>query len=393
MNKVEKALEWLKKGGLIIVADDENREAEGDLIGLAEFVTPEAVNEMTKLGRGLICAPISQAIAARFDLNEMTEKNTDAFGTAFTISVDHIETSTGISAFDRAKTIKKLADPNSSSADFYKPGHMFPLIAKDGGVLERRGHTEAAIDLAKLAGAKEVAYICEILKEDGTMARFSDLEKFAQEWELPLITIEDLTNYLIKKQAVTVALPTQIGDFQLTLFEDAQQKEHLMLSKGEIKAFQEPVLVRLHSECLTGDIFGSKRCDCGEQLHQAMERIEEVGQGVILYLRQEGRGIGLRNKLRAYQLQETGCDTYEANVALGFAPDERDYTFAADMLQAMGITRIKLMTNNPEKVKELEQLGIEVVERISLEIPPVKENQAYLKTKKEKFHHDLHLAK
>ncbi|MGI6155288.1 MAG: GTP cyclohydrolase II [Enterococcus lemanii] len=393
MNKVEKALEWLKKGGLIIVADDENREAEGDLIGLAEFVTPEAVNEMTKLGRGLICAPISQAIAARFDLNEMTEKNTDAFGTAFTISVDHIETSTGISAFDRAKTIKKLADPNSSSADFYKPGHMFPLIAKDGGVLERRGHTEAAIDLAKLAGAKEVAYICEILKGDGTMARFSDLEKFAQEWELPLITIEDLTNYLIKKQAVTVALPTQIGDFQLTLFEDAQQKEHLMLSKGEIKAFQEPVLVRLHSECLTGDIFGSKRCDCGEQLHQAIERIEEVGQGVILYLRQEGRGIGLRNKLRAYQLQETGCDTYEANVALGFAPDERDYTFAADMLQAMGITRIKLMTNNPEKVKELEQLGIEVVERISLEIPPVKENQAYLKTKKEKFHHDLHLAK
>ena len=383
MNKVEKALEWLKKGGLIIVADDENREAEGDLIGLAEFVTPEAVNEMTKLGRGLICAPISQAIAARFDLNEMTEKNTDAFGTAFTISVDHIETSTGISAFDRAKTIKKLADPNSSSADFYKPGHMFPLIAKDGGVLERRGHTEAAIDLAKLAGAKEVAYICEILKGDGTMARFSDLEKFAQEWELPLITIEDLTNYLIKKQAVTVALPTQIGDFQLTLFEDAQQKEHLMLSKGEIKAFQEPVLVRLHSECLTGDIFGSKRCDCGEQLHQAIERIEEVGQGVILYLRQEGRGIGLRNKLRAYQLQETGCDTYEANVALGFAPDERDYTFAADMLQAMGITRIKLMTNNPEKVKELEQLGIEVVERISLEIPPVKENQAYLKTKKE----------
>lgn len=393
MNKVEKALEWLKKGGLIIVADDENREAEGDLIGLAEFVTPEAVNEMTKLGRGLICAPISQAIAARFDLNEMTEKNTDAFGTAFTISVDHIETSTGISAFDRAKTIEKLADLNSSSADFYKPGHMFPLIAKDGGVLERRGHTEAAIDLAKLAGAKEVAYICEILKGDGTMARFSDLEKFAQEWELPLITIEDLTNYLIKKQAVTVALPTQIGDFQLTLFEDAQQKEHLMLSKGEIKAFQEPVLVRLHSECLTGDIFGSKRCDCGEQLHQAIERIEEVGQGVILYLRQEGRGIGLRNKLRAYQLQETGCDTYEANVALGFAPDERDYTFAADMLQAMGITRIKLMTNNPEKVKELEQLGIEVVERISLEIPPVKENQAYLKTKKEKFHHDLHLAK
>lgn len=393
MNKVEKALEWLKKGGLIIVADDENREAEGDLIGLAEFVTPEAVNEMTKLGRGLICAPISQAIAARFDLNEMTEKNTDAFGTAFTISVDHIETSTGISAFDRAKTIEKLADLNSSSADFYKPGHMFPLIAKDGGVLERRGHTEAAIDLAKLAGAKEVAYICEILKGDGTMARFSDLEKFAQEWELPLITIEDLTNYLLKKQAVTVALPTQIGDFQLTLFEDAQQKEHLMLSKGEIKAFQEPVLVRLHSECLTGDIFGSKRCDCGEQLHQAMERIEEVGQGVILYLRQEGRGIGLRNKLRAYQLQETGCDTYEANVALGFAPDERDYTFAADMLQAMGITRIKLMTNNPEKVKELEQLGIEVVERISLEIPPVKENQAYLKTKKEKFHHDLHLAK
>jgi 3,4-dihydroxy 2-butanone 4-phosphate synthase/GTP cyclohydrolase II len=389
MNRVEEAVAWLKAGGLIIVADDETREAEGDLLGLAEFAEPESINFMTKLGRGLICAPISQAITQRLGLHEMTENNTDAFGTAFTISVDHKETSTGISAFDRAKTINKLADPKVNGQDFFKPGHIFPLIAKDGGVLQRRGHTEAALDLARLAGSYEAAYICEILKEDGTMARFADLKELAQTWQLPLITVEELSQYMLKQRKLSVSLPTKSGDFTLTLIEDGKRNEHLVLSKGQLQEAQQPVLVRLHSECLTGDLFGSNRCDCGEQLQQAMSLIEAAGQGAIIYLRQEGRGIGLKNKLRAYQLQEQGRDTYEANVELGFAPDERDYTFAADILRSFGIKQVKLLTNNPQKVQELEKLGIEVVERIPLETQALKENKAYLKTKKEKFHHYL----
>lgn len=389
MHKVEQAVEWLKKGGLVIVADDENRESEGDLIGIAEYATPESVNFMATYGRGLICAPISQAIAEKLALPEMTANNTDAFGTAFTISVDHVTTSTGISAKDRAVTIEKLADPASQAADFYRPGHIFPLTAQPGGVLERRGHTEAAVDLAKLAGSVEAAYICEILNEDGTMARVPELKKLAEKWQLPFLTIDELAEYLRGTTPITVDLPTAYGAFQLTLFEDEFGNEHLLLAKGEIPHTTEPLLLRIHSECLTGDVFGSHRCDCGEQLQEAMRQIEAKGRGAILYLRQEGRGIGLRNKLRAYQLQEQGMDTYEANIALGFAADARHYTFAADVLRSLEVQEIQLMTNNPDKVKELESLGIKVAERVPLEMPAHKENSSYLKTKKEKFHHYL----
>ncbi|WZK07476.1 GTP cyclohydrolase II [Enterococcus faecium] len=389
MSNITEAIQTLKKGGLIIVADDDDRESEGDLIGLAEYVTPEAVNFMTKFGRGLICAPISKNIAQRLSLGEMTAHNTDAFGTAFTISVDHKHTNTGISAFDRATSIQALADPHSKSNDFLRPGHIFPLISVDGGTLVRRGHTEAAIDLAKLANSVEAAYICEILKEDGTMARMQDLTRLSEKWQLPLITIDELVNFLEESSHITVNLPTDYGDFKLTIYEDGEKREHLLLTKGDIQNGQSPTLVRVHSECLTGDVFGSYRCDCGEQLHEAMRMIEEEGTGAILYLRQEGRGIGLRNKLKAYQLQEQGFDTYEANIELGFAPDERDYHFAADILKSIGATSIRLLTNNPDKVAELQQDGITIVERVPIETVPQKENQAYLKTKRDKFHHYL----
>lgn len=389
MSNITEAIKTLKKGGLIIVADDEDRESEGDLVGLAEYVTPEAVNFMTKFGRGLICAPISKNIAQRLSLGEMTAHNTDAFGTAFTISVDHKHTKTGISAFDRATSIQALADPHSKSNDFLRPGHIFPLISVDGGTLVRRGHTEAAIDLAKLANSVEAAYICEILKEDGTMARMQDLTRLSEKWQLPLITIDELVNFLEESSHITVNLPTDYGDFKLTIYEDGEKREHLLLTKGDIQNSQSPTLVRVHSECLTGDVFGSHRCDCGEQLHEAMRMIEEEGTGAILYLRQEGRGIGLRNKLKAYQLQEQGLDTYEANIELGFAPDERDYHFAADILKSIGATSIRLLTNNPDKVTELQQDGITIVDRVPIETVPQKENQAYLKTKRDKFHHYL----
>lgn len=389
MSNITEAIQTLKKGGLIIVADDDDRESEGDLIGLAEYVTPEAVNFMTKFGRGLICAPISKNIAQRLSLGEMTAHNTDAFGTAFTISVDHKHTNTGISAFDRATSIQALADPHSKSNDFLRPGHIFPLISVDGGTLVRRGHTEAAIDLAKLANSVEAAYICEILKEDGTMARMQDLTRLSEKWQFPLITIDELVNFLEESSHITVNLPTDYGDFKLTIYEDGEKREHLLLTKGDIQNGQSPTLVRVHSECLTGDVFGSHRCDCGEQLHEAMRMIEEEGTGAILYLRQEGRGIGLRNKLKAYQLQEQGFDTYEANIELGFAPDERDYHFAADILKSIGATSIRLLTNNPDKVAELQQDGITIVERVPIETVPQKENQAYLKTKRDKFHHYL----
>lgn len=387
--KIQAAIHQLQKGGLVIVADDDSREAEGDLVGVANLATSETVNFMTKFARGLICAPISQKIATRLVLSEMVEQNTDSFGTAFTVSVDHCHTTTGISSFERAETIQALANPKSQAVDFHRPGHIFPLIGKSGGVLARRGHTEAALDLAKLANQSEAAYICEILNEDGTMARRPQLEELAEKWQLPFITIEELATYLSAKGQLTVALPTAYGDFRLSLFEDQAQREHLLLSKGNIQNSEQPLLVRIHSECLTGDIFGSHRCDCGEQLHKAMEMIEAEGTGAILYLRQEGRGIGLKNKLRAYQLQEKGRDTVEANLELGFHADERKYDFAAEMLQVIHGDKVRLMTNNPDKIQELEKLGIEVVERVPLEITPVKENQNYLKTKKEKFHHLL----
>lgn len=386
---IQEAIEFLRKGKLIVVADDDDREAEGDLVGVANLVSPESVNFMVTFARGLICTPVSKQIADRLKLREMVKENTDSFGTAFTVSVDHQETSTGISAYDRAKTIEILAKNESVSEEFHRPGHIFPLIGKEGGVLERRGHTEAAIDLAKLTNQSEVAYICEILNEDGTMARRPQLKQFAQKHKLPFITVEELVTYLNAEEPLTVSLPTAFGEFDLTLFEDQQAKEHLLLSKGEIRQSKEPLLVRVHSECLTGDILGSHRCDCGEQLHEAMRMIEKKGKGAILYLRQEGRGIGLKNKLHAYQLQEQGMDTFDANLALGFKPDERDYQFAAEILDALGVEKIDLITNNPEKIEQLEALGININKRIPLEIPAVKENENYLKTKKQKFHHLL----
>lgn len=388
--KIEAAIEQLKKGQLVIVADDDDREAEGDLVGIANLATTETVNFMTKHARGLICAPISEKVAQRLQLSEMVERNTDSFGTAFTVSVDHQSTTTGISAGERAQTIKALADPQAQETDFNKPGHIFPLIGKAGGVLVRRGHTEAALDLAKMTNQSEAAYICEILNEDGTMARRPQLAQFAEKWQLPMITIEELATYMATSQ-LTVQLPTAFGSFDLTLFEDQHHLEHLVLAKGDLTNPAKPLLVRLHSECLTGDVFGSQRCDCGEQLHEAMRQIEKEGTGAILYLRQEGRGIGLKQKLQAYQLQEKGLDTYEANVELGFRPDERDYGFAAIILKSLGIDTIRLLTNNPEKITELEAHGIHVAERIPLEITPVAENNRYLQTKKEKFHHLLSL--
>lgn len=386
--KIEEALLELRKGNLIIVADDESREAEGDLVGIANLVSPETINFMTKFARGLICAPITLQRAKQLQLTEMVQKNTDPFGTAFTISVDYETTVTGISAYDRAKTIKALGQTTTKATMFHQPGHIFPLIGKEGGVLKRRGHTEAALDLAKLTNQSEAAYICEILNEDGTMARLEQLKVLAHSWQMPLITVEELKQYL-EEQRPTVQLPTAYGDFELTLFEDSAGEEHLLLTKDDVRKSEEPLLVRIHSECLTGDVFGSHRCDCGDQLHEAMRMISERGTGAILYLRQEGRGIGLKNKLLAYQLQETGIDTYDANLALGFEPDERTYQFAVEMLKKTGIQRIELLTNNPEKVTQLMEQGIEVVKRVPLEIPPEKENYTYLQTKKTRFHHLL----
>ncbi|MEQ7275608.1 GTP cyclohydrolase II [Enterococcus thailandicus] len=386
--KIEEALLELRKGNLIIVADDESREAEGDLVGIANLVSPETINFMTKFARGLICAPITLQRAKQLQLTEMVQKNTDPFGTAFTISVDYETTVTGISAYDRAKTIKALGQTTTKATMFHQPGHIFPLIGKEGGVLKRRGHTEAALDLAKLTNQSEAAYICEILNEDGTMARLEQLKVLTHSWQMPLITVEELKQYL-EEQRPTVQLPTAYGDFELTLFEDNAGEEHLLLTKGDVRKSEEPLLVRIHSECLTGDVFGSHRCDCGDQLHEAMRMISERGTGAILYLRQEGRGIGLKNKLLAYQLQETGIDTYDANLALGFEPDERTYQFAVEMLKKTSIQRIELLTNNPEKVTQLMEQGIEVVKRVPLEIPPEKENYTYLQTKKTRFHHLL----
>lgn len=386
--RIKEAVEHLKKGQLIIVADDDNREAEGDLIGLASLATPETVNFMTINARGLICVPLSKEKADLLKLAEMSDKNTDIYSTAFTISVDHKETSTGISAHDRALTIKALAQETSVASDFNRPGHIFPLIANDGGVLKRRGHTEAAIDLAKLAGAEEATYICEILNEDGTMARRPELEQLAKKWRMPMITVEELAVYLTAQQALKVKMPTEYGDFELSLFEDQDQKEHLLLSKGDIQS-GEPLLVRIHSECMTGDVFGSHRCDCGEQLHKAMRMIQEEGRGAIIYLRQEGRGIGLKKKLESYRLQEKGLDTYEANVALGHRPDERHYDFAINILKSLNINQIRLLTNNPDKMGELKEAGIDIVHRIPLEVPVHKENLNYMTTKKIKFHHQL----
>ncbi len=392
--RVEIALAALKQGRLVIVTDSEHREAEGDMVGLAQFASQPAVNTMVTKARGLLCVPMSGAYAQRLGLGPMLAQGNDAFGTAFTVSADAVQTTTGISAQDRATTIQALANPDTTWGDFYHPGHVFPLIADDQGVLARPGHTEAAVDLAKLAGASPVAYICEILKKDGTMARRKDLKPFAEGMQMPLLSIQDIQTYrythdvAVADLVTQVHLPTAYGDFELTAFDTHNGHEPtLLISKGQIKGAN-PLLLRIHSECFTGDVLGSKRCDCGEQLAKSLQAIEAAGTGAVLYLRQEGRGIGLANKLRAYKLQEAGLDTVEANVHLGFDPDQRDYGLVAAILHKYAVHRVALMTNNPDKIQQLEQLGITTTRR-PLEIPANPDNQAYLVTKKHKFHHYL----
>jgi 3,4-dihydroxy 2-butanone 4-phosphate synthase/GTP cyclohydrolase II len=396
---VERALGNISSGRLIIIVDDEDRENEGDLMVAAEKITPEIINFMSRYGRGLICLPLTKNRLEELRLPLMVRENTSRFETAFTVSVDAKDgVSTGISAFDRARTIRVAIDPEAEPSDLVRPGHIFPLEAKEGGVLARAGQTEAAVDLARLAGLAPAGVICEIMNEDGTMARIPQLEIFSREHRIPILTIADLIKYRMKTESLVgkideADLPTRHGHFRIMIFEDLISHEnYVALVKGRIEG-DEPVLVRAHSQCLTGDTLGSYRCDCGEQLHQAMELIEKQGHGVILYiLNQEGRGIGLTNKIKAYAIQDRGADTVEANRSLGFKPDQRDYGIGAQILVALGVKKIRLMTNNPRKFIGLAGYGLEIVDRVPIEVPPNRANLKYLKTKKEKLGHILDMV-
>ena len=396
LNTIEEALEDIRAGKVIIVVDDEDRENEGDFLTAARNSSPEIINFMATHGRGLICAPLSEARCEELNLDLMVQSNNSHYETPFTISVDLIGQgcTTGISASDRDKTIKALIDPSTKPNQLGKPGHIFPLRARNGGVLRRAGHTEAAVDLSRMAGFEEAGIIVEILNEDGTMARLPQLMKIAKKHEMKIISIEDLISYrlqnesLVEKQ-IEIQLPTEYGNFELVHFsQNTDGKEHLALVKGEWEK-DEPILVRVHSSCMTGDIFGSCRCDCGPQLHTAMKMVEEAGKGVILYMNQEGRGIGLLNKLKAYKLQEEGYDTLEANFKLGFKGDQRDYGIGAQILRKLGVTKMKLMSNNPQKRTGLIGYGLEIVENVSLEIEANVHNKSYLETKRDKMGHTL----
>lgn len=398
LNTIEEAIEAIKNGQVIIVVDDEDRENEGDFLTAARNATPEVVNFMATHGRGLICAPLSENRCDELGLEMMVRNNSAAYETPFTVSIDLIGhgCTTGISASDRSKTILALIDPKTRPEELGKPGHIFPLKAKKGGVLRRAGHTEAAVDLSRMAGFEEAGVIVEILNEDGSMARLPQLIEIAKRFDLKIISIEELIKYRIAhethvERVVDVHMPTTLGEFQLHAFKDKNtDQDHLVLVKGTWEK-DEPVLVRVHSSCLTGDIFGSCRCDCGPQLHKAMEMIELEGKGVIVYMNQEGRGIGLANKLKAYKLQEQGRDTVEANLELGFKADERDYGVGAQMLRELGVSKMRLMSNNPKKRTGLIGYGLEIVENVALEIQENQHNSAYLKTKRDRLGHDLHL--
>lgn len=396
MNTIEEAIEEIKAGNMVIVVDDEDRENEGDFIIAAEKITPEKVNFMVKNGRGVLCAPLTEDRCNELELTKQVQNNTSILGTPFTVTVDKLEgCTTGVSAHDRAATIRALADPESTAATFGRPGHISPLYAKSKGVLRRAGHTEAAIDLTRLAGMQPAAALIEIMNEDGSMARLPQLEEVARKFNLKLISIKDLIAYRIQSESLvekgeTVHLPTEYGNFMLTPFrQKSNGLEHVALVKGTWEK-DEPVLVRVHSSCMTGDIFASKRCECGEQLHRSMQMIEKEGKGVVVYMSQEGRGIGLMNKIKAYKLQENGLDTVDANLHLGFDADERDYGVGAQILREMGVSKIRLISNNPVKRVGLESFGLEIVENVPMEIEPNPYNAFYMETKKKRMGHNLH---